>query len=219
MFGIRLLIESSRLLRDHIAYEIDTSKIIAAFIRISYCLHDLIRFSSIVCRVQTTRWYMMRIRWSIPLSIGYVWNYSVDMAISTPSCTYSIWNRYWQNHRSILPNLLLFPWFDTPELNRLPCPNNKMYDDAVFAHRFRYQLTMFGIQLFIWLSRLLHAHIAYEIDADKIIAAFFRISYCLHDLIRLNWIVCHDQTTRCTMMCFSHIDSDIIWLCLKSVYW
>ena len=61
-----------------------------------------------------------------------------------------------------------------------------MYDDAVFAIRFRYKLTMFGIRVLIWISRLLHAHIAYEVDTAKIIAAFFRISYCLLDLIRLN---------------------------------
>ena len=50
-----------------------------------------------------------------------------------------------------------------------------MYDDAFFADRFRYQLTMFGIRVLIWLSRLLHAHIAYGIDTAKIIAAFFQI--------------------------------------------
>ena len=61
-----------------------------------------------------------------------------------------------------------------------------MYDDAVFANRFHYQLTMFGIRVLIWQSRLLHAYIAYEIDTAKIIAAFFRISNCLLDVIRLN---------------------------------
>ena len=59
-----------------------------------------------------------------------------------------------------------------------------MYDDAISAVRFRYQLTMFGIRLLIGLSRLLHTHIAYETDTAKIIAALFRIPYCLHDLIR-----------------------------------
>ena len=85
-----------------------------------------------------------------------------------------------------------------------------MYGDAVFAIRFRYQLAIIGMRVLIWLSRLIHAHIAYEIDTDKIIAAFFRISYCLLDLIRLNSIVCHDQTARYTMMQFSLIDSAII---------
>ena len=69
------------------------------------------------------------------------------------------------------------------------------------------------------LSRLLHAHIAYEIDTSKIIAAFGRISYCLHDWIRLNSIVCHVQKTRWRMMWFSMIDSAINWLYLKCAYW
>ena len=110
-------------------------------------------------------------------------------------------------------------WFDTVEFNRLLCPDNEMHDDVVFADRFRCQLTMFGIHVLIGLSRLLHAHIAYEIDTSNIIAAFFQISDCLHDLIRWYSIVCHVQTTRCTMMWFSKFDSDINWLCLKCAYW
>ena len=92
-----------------------------------------------------------------------------------------------------------------------------MYGDAVFAIRLRYQLAIIGMRVLIWLSRLLHAHIAYEIGTDKIIPAFFRILYCLLDLIRLNSIVCHDQKARYTMMQFSLIDSAIIWLCLQCV--
>ena len=84
-----------------------------------------------------------------------------------------------------------------------------MYDDAISADRFRYQLTMFGIRLLIGLSRLVHAHVAYETDGAKIIAAFSRISYCLHDLIRLNSIVRHVERARCMMMWFSMMDSDI----------
>ena len=61
-----------------------------------------------------------------------------------------------------------------------------MYDDAVFADRFRYQLAMFGIRVLIWLSPPLHAHIEYETYDAKMIAAFCRISYTLHDLIRQN---------------------------------
>ena len=87
-------------------------------------------------------------------------------------------------------------WFDTIEFNRLPCPICKIYDDAVFADRFRYQLTMFGISVLIGLSRILHVHIAYEINTSKITAAFFRISYYLHDLIRLNSFICHVQTKK-----------------------
>ena len=113
--------------------------------------------------------------------------------------------------------LYCLAWFDTVEFNRLPCPKNEMYDDAVFANRFHYQLAMFGIRVLIWLSWLLHAHIAYKTDGAKIIAVFCRISYSLHDFIRLNWIVGYVQTTRCTMICVSMIDSDINWLCLKCV--
>ena len=106
------------------------------------------------CRIQSpavskqrdVRW--CGVRYSIPIWIGYLWNACIDMAISTPSCSCCIWNRYLQ-----------------------------------------------------------------------IIAAFFRISYCLLDLIRLNSIVCHDQTTRYTMMQFSLFDSAIIWLCLECVFW
>ena len=115
--------------------------------------------------------------------------------------------------------LYCLAWSETVEFNRLPCPHNDMYGDAVFGIRFRYQLAIFAMRVLIWPSRLLHAHIAYEIDTDKIIAAFFRISYCLLDLIRLNAIVCHDQTKRYTMMQFSLIDSAIIWLWLECVYW
>ena len=110
-------------------------------------------------------------------------------------------------------------WSETVEFNRLPCPNMEMYGDAVFDIRFRHQLATFRMCVLKWLSRLLPAHIAYEIDTDKNIAAFLRISYSLLDLIRLNSIVCHDETTRYTMMQFSLIDSAIIWLCLECVYW
>ena len=71
----------------------------------------------------------------------------------------------------------------------------------------------------IGLSRLLHAHIAYEIDIAKIIAAFIRISHFFHDLICLNSVACHVETTRCTMMRISLIDSAINWQCLEFVYW
>ena len=114
--------------------------------------------------------------------------------------------------------LYCLAWFDTVEFNRLPCPKNEMYDDAVFANRFQYQSTMFGIRVMIWQSRFIPAHIAYVIDTDKIIAAFCRISYCLHDLMILNSIVGYVLTTRRTMIWFWMIDADINWLCLKCVY-
>ena len=110
-------------------------------------------------------------------------------------------------------------WFDTVEFSCLPSQNNEMYDVAVFADWFHCQLTMFGIRVLICICRHLQAHIAYEIDTAKIIAAFFQISYWMHDFIRLNSTVCHARTTRCTMMRLTLIDSDINWLCLKCLYW
>ena len=118
------------------------------FCRFSTVYHDLILSNSITCRVQTTRCTMMQFCWSIPLSIDYVWNTSIDR-----------------------------------------------------------------------LSRLLHAHIAYGIDTAKIISAYCRIAYCLHELICLNSIVCQFQTIWWTMMWFSMSNSDIKWLFLKCVYW
>ena len=68
-----------------------------------------------------------------------------------------------KNHRRILPNFLLFVLFHTVVFNRLPCPNDKTYDDMIFANRFRYQLTMFEVSVLLGLSRLLDTHTAYEI--------------------------------------------------------
>ena len=118
MFGIRVLIGLSRLFHTHTACEIDTAKITAAIFRISYRLHDLIRLNLIVCHVQITNVRWCGFRRSIPLSIDYVWNCIIDRAISTPSCSYCIWNRYCQNRCSIVLNFVLFEWFDTLELNR-----------------------------------------------------------------------------------------------------
>ena len=135
-------------------------------------------------------------RWSIPLSIDYVWKSSIDEDISTPSCSYCIWNRYCQNHRRNLPNFLLLVWLHMVEFNCLSCQNDKNYDDVVFDDRFRYPLTMFGNRLLIRLSRILHANFSYETDTAKIIASIRRISCCLHGMMRSNSIDCHVQATR-----------------------
>ena len=132
MFVIRILIGLSRLLHAHIAYEIYTAKIFAALLRISYFLHDLIRLNSIVCHVQTQRCIDDAV---FDDRFRYQWTMFV-----TPSCSYCIWNRWWQNDRSILPNFLLFAWFDKVEFNRLPCSKSKMYDDAVFDDLLPYQV-------------------------------------------------------------------------------
>ena len=146
---------------------------------------DFLLFSMICyCQVQSPAVFKRQdVRWcnfrcSIPLSIDYVWECSVDQVIPTPSCSYCIWNRYCQNHRTIQPHFLLFVWLYTVEFNRLMSRNDTMYDDVVFALRFRYPLIMFGYRAWIELSRLLFAHFAYEIDTAKIIASFCGISYC-----------------------------------------
>ena len=123
---------------------------------------DTLEFNGLSCsKNKIYRW--CGFRWSIPQSIGYVWNSSIDMDILTPSYLYCIYNRWCHNHRSILPNFLLFAWFDTIEFNRRLCSNKKMYDDTVFNDRFWYQLTMFEVCIFTRLSRLLDTHITYEI--------------------------------------------------------
>ena len=156
-------------------------------------------------------------------SVGYIfWLELTTVVLQSISCWYYMvrCNKCNVFHmRQFCRFFYCLAWFDTVEFNYLSCEYNEMYDDAVFADRFSYQLTMFRIWVLIDLSRLLHSLIAYEIDTANIIAAFCRIYCCLRDLIRLNSFVCHVQTTWCTMMWFSIIDSDINWLCLKCVYW
>ena len=149
MFGDAVLIGLSRLVHAHIAYEIDSAKIIAAFSRICYCLYDFLRLNSIACRVQATRCTVMQ--------------FSLVVSVINWLCL--------------------------------------------------------GFVVLIGLSQFHNASIAYETDTSEIIAAFCRISHCLHDLMRLNSIVRHVQTTRCTTIWFSRIDSDINWICMKCVYW
>ena len=135
MFVNRVLIGLTRLVDAHITYDWDTAKIIAAFCRISGCLYDFISWiqSPAPFKQQDVRWCSLR--WSIPIFIDYVWESSFDRVISIPSCSYCIWNIYIHNHRSTLPNFLLFAWFDTVEFNRLPCSNNKKDDNIVFFRR------------------------------------------------------------------------------------
>ena len=73
-----------------------------------------------------------------------------------------------KKHRSILPYFLLFAGSGTAEFNRLPCSNNKIYDDVFFVDRFRYQLTMFHVCILIGLFRFIYTQIAYEIVTQKI---------------------------------------------------
>ena len=77
--------------------------------------------------------------------------------------------------RQFCTYLYCLAWFHTVEFNRLPCPKNEIYDDAVFANRFHYQLALFGIRVLIWLSWLLHAHIAYTVPISSQHSAEFPI--------------------------------------------
>ena len=141
-FGIRVLIGLSRLLHAPIAYEIYNAKNINRL----PCPNDKIYDDAV---------FADRSRYQLAM-------FGIDRAISIPSCSYCIWNRYIQNHLSILLNFVLSAWFDTVEFNRAPCSNNKIYDYMVFADWFRYQLTMFEVCVLIGLSRLLDTYIAYS---------------------------------------------------------
>ena len=72
--------------------------------------------------------------------------------------------------------------------NRLPCRTDNIYDEKVFADRFRYQLTMFEDRELARIYRLLHAHIAYEMAVAKMTAEICRISYCFEwfDAVEFN---------------------------------
>ena len=63
-----------------------------------------------------------------------------------------------------------------------------MYDDDVFAGRFRYQLIMIEMRIFIELSRIPHGHIACEILIPNI------TTFKLHDV--LNDLQCMAVLTR-----------------------
>ena len=91
------------------------------------------------------------------------------------------------------------------KFNRMPRPSDKVYNDEVFADRFRYQLIMFEIRLLVRLSRLLHADIACEVAVAKSPPKYVEFSIVLHDLKRLYSIFCRVQATRYTMIIFSLI--------------
>ena len=160
-------------------------------------LHDLIllNYSSIVFKPQEIQWCSFR--WSITLSIGSVWQSHIDRIILTPSCWKFIWNRYFNNHRSILLNFPLFfmIWVHLPAVTK-----RQEIRCVVVADKFRYQFSMYKFTVLIALSWFLHAHNAYETDTSKIIAQYCRISYCFAWFDTLNSIVCCVQTTRYTMM-------------------
>ena len=187
-----------------LVYVFPHAAILQIILLFSMIWYDRIQ-SSAVSKQRDVRW--CGFRWSIPLSIDNVWYTSIDRAISTPSCSYCIWNRYCKNHRSNFSNFLLFTRFETVEFNRLPCPNNKLYDDSVFADRFRYEWTMFWIPVLICLSRLLHAHIAYEIDT----AEFPIVCMIWYDWIQSSAMFKHQDVLWCGWRWSILIWIDYVW--------
>ena len=86
--------------------------------------------------------------------------------------------------------LLSMTWY--VYFNRLPCPNDNMYNDHVFAYRFLLQMITFGMCTLIWLSLLLHDRIAYEIAIAKITAEICWISiyWAWFDTVEFNRLPC-----------------------------
>ena len=102
MFGNRELIGLSRLLHAHIAYEKiqpKSSTNIVEFPTVCMIWYGWIQ-SSAMFKQKDVRWYIFR--WSIAISIDYVWSRCIDRAISTPRFSFCIWNSYIKNHHCYL---------------------------------------------------------------------------------------------------------------------
>ena len=111
LFGMTGLIWISRILHDHILYEMAITKITVEFrwISLRFAWFDTVDFNRLPC--PNNKWRSLR--WSIPLSIDDVWNAIIDRAISILSCPYCVRNSYCQDHRRNLPNsqLLSMIWY------------------------------------------------------------------------------------------------------------
>ena len=144
----------SRLFHAHIAYEIPIAKITAEFSRISYCIawFDTVEFIRLLCpnyNMYDDDVFADRFRYQLPMLEIRVWarlsrllHAHIEYEIVFGKITARIWKiLHW------------FAWFEKVEFNRLPSQNNKMYDDEVFADRFRCRLTMFEMCVY-WLCYL-----------------------------------------------------------------
>ena len=118
-------------------------------------------------------------------------------------------------YAAILQIFYCLTWWDTVEFHCLPCPNNEMYDDAVFADRFHCQLTRVGIRVLIGLSRHLHAHIAYCQNNCRFLPNF--LFFAWFDTVEFYRLPCPNNKMYDDVA--FEIDSDITWLCLKCSYW
>ena len=114
--------------------------------------------------------------------------------------------------------LYCLAWFDTVEFNRLPCPRNEMYDDEVFAIRFHYQLTMFGIRVLIWLSWFFSCSYCisnrYWQNQRSILPNFLLFAW--FDTLEFNRLPWSNKEIYDNAV--SLVDSAIIWPCLECLY-
>ena len=148
-----------------------------------------------------------RIQPNFPL-ISMIWYSWID---SPGSLQYV----YYVPYAAILHIFLLFSMICYVTFNRLPCPNDKMYGNEVFADRFRLQLTMIGV--LIGLFRIFLAHIVYEIAIAKINAEFCRISHCSawFDTVGFYRLPCANNNMSDVLL--SLIDSVMNWLFEKGL--
>ena len=143
------------------------------------CLAWFDTLNSIVCCVQSIRYMMMKFSLidtvfnCLLLKCVYWYGYLdyqahvvYEIAIADITAEYRRTIRY-------------LAWFGRVEFNRLPCLKDEIYDDQGFSGRLCCQLTMFEIRVLVRLSRVLRAHIPYEIAFAKITAEICRISHCL----------------------------------------
>ena len=158
------------------------------FVRFFYYFAWFDTLNSIVCRVQPISYTMLKCS-------------LIDSVLKWLRSSSVYWYGYLDYHAHVVYELAItkitaelcriskcLAWFGTVEFNRLPCPNDKIYDDEVFADRFRYKLTMFDSRVLVRHSPLIYAQIAYQIAAIKITAEICRISYCIawFDAVELN---------------------------------
>ena len=140
----------SRLFHSHIVYEIAIAKITAEFTRISQCsawfdtveINRLSFPSDKMCDdnvfADRYRYQLTKFEILVLARLSRFLHAHIACEIDGAQFTARIWRLFHY-----------YAWFDTVEFNRLSSPNDKIYDDDIFAVRFRYQWTMFGKNAYI----------------------------------------------------------------------